>query len=501
MGLLDQFVTFDHGYGMPSPAGSGFDPTMAGIGLLGLAGTFGRPKYSTNIADVTGPDNTGFNNALQMGMLSNQYRRTNLLAQQQAQEAQLRKLQIEKAARDAETQKELQAAVGGYYAANPAQMTMTNAAGLPTLPDAPNAVPAPVPGTGATAEGLMKYQPFQAAAIKANPLGAAQMFMKDTSPLITKEGDFARNRETGQLLWQNPKGPQTNLGKLQAELDAMPADDPRRRTWQSMIQKESERDPWVIGQVQTPNGPAMVAVPRPSVPGVPGGIQMSGPGNPTTGTGLASAPGVKVLAQGQTPTFTDAQLEKFRAADQARTQFKTATIEFENALKEGGGTGLNTWINNPTDPKAIRINTAYNNMLSLLRGESLYNTGVLQQGELTWLNSIMLNPQSLRGALASPDSFFAQMKDMRKLADNNYEALRSSFANSAQTVRGMREGVVPPAEKKSEPINRAAQTVPNTALPPPEKNPAAIKIFDDLKKARITRAQADSAMRALGYTD
>lgn len=424
-------------------------------GLLGLAGLSSMfenqgPRYTTNLAEATTPRQNTFMQSLPAQMIAIQ--REQRQRQRDEMMNRLYGTQIKKAEREDANQAELSGAARDYFSRTSPQMTTTNQQGVPTLPDAPDGMRTAVPGTGPTSAGLLQDPRFRSALYATNPIAAAQLEQKDDAPIKIGQGETLLDKNTRQPIYTAPqKGPEpTNLAKLQAELDAMPQTDPRRSVWQNMIKKESERDPYVISTVQTPQGPMPFAAPRPGTGAAPlpanvgqggGQAQPNGPVNPYAGQ---LPPGSRPLAVPQQPAFTDAQLEKFRQADQSRTQFKSATEAFEKALQEGGGTGFNTWVNNPNDPKAVRINTAYNNMLALLRGESLYNTGVLQAGELGWLNSIFLNPQSLRGAIADPQAFATQMAEMRKLADSNYEAMRGSFANQAQNIKAMRGGDVPP---------------------------------------------------------
>lgn len=70
-----------------------------GLGLLG--NMFRPPRYSTNIAEATAPDNSGFNNMMQMGLLARQARRDKLLEaqalrQQRKDDAELAELERKK---------------------------------------------------------------------------------------------------------------------------------------------------------------------------------------------------------------------------------------------------------------------------------------------------------------------------------------------------------------------------------------------------------------------
>lgn len=112
----------------------GFDPTAASAGLGLLANMFQRPKYSTNIADVTGPDNTGFQNTIQAGLLMQRARQQKLAEAQAKQQMEMHQAQLEDMRRKQAAQDTLQGAITNAQTGGPASYQVN---GLPALPDAP----------------------------------------------------------------------------------------------------------------------------------------------------------------------------------------------------------------------------------------------------------------------------------------------------------------------------------------------------------------------------
>ena len=74
--------------------------------------------------------------------------------------------------------------------------------------------------------------------VKSKLTPKERKYEKVGNQLVDVSGEAPQVAFTGQS-----EAPQTNLAKLQSELDAMPANDPRRTTWQNMIKKETSFSP------------------------------------------------------------------------------------------------------------------------------------------------------------------------------------------------------------------------------------------------------------------
>lgn len=383
------------------------------MGLLGLAGLGSLfenrgPRYTTNIAEATTPRENPFMAQIpgQMALIARQEqerRRNDLLTQMQQEQL-------------AEKQRQ-QAARAGFVAS------------LPSNTD---------PSTRALAE----IDPGKA---------YEYVFGAKTPKRYVVDGNLVD--ESGKPVFTaQPKAPApTNLAKLQAELDAMPKDDPRRGTWQSMIRKESERDPYVIGQINTPNGPAMVAAPRPGTSAAGPAMQTGGVGNPQLGPGVTTAPGTRILAQGPSAQAVG----KVQDLEAGAKDFRAASENFKQAMADRNA--LSAWMRNPSDPTATRVNTSYMNMVGQLR--VLYNTGVLQPGEWPMLEKALQDPSSARGVFASDPAVAAQLDELNKMMDQRVVNARSTYYNEKPTA--------PPSEVATKTASEAdiAATMKATLLP------------------------------------
>lgn len=147
----------------------------------------------------------------------------------------------------------------------------------------------------------------------------------------------------------------------------------------------------------------------------PGGDVVGAPDSPNP---LAQPPQIERDAAGNTrvvqaPQTTPQAREAARKMETEVGRVNDAIDGFLAALEADGGTGVAAYINNPQSPSAVRINTAYNNLVTALRSEAFLNTGVLQPAEMSMISRNFLDPQSLRGLLASRDSYRAQMAELR----------------------------------------------------------------------------------------
>lgn len=165
----------------------------------------------------------------------------------------------------------------------------------------------------------------------------------------------------------------------------------------------------------------------------PAALAMPAPGGapaPAAGSPQADAP------QQVAPGVTQQQVAPARITPQAREAVRKMEVEtrrvtdamdqYERVLAETGGPGFNTLINNPRDPQAQRLLGAYNNLVTALRSEAFLNTGVLQPAEMGMIERMLLAPDSLRGAAASPEAIRARLGEIRTFLDGGVNRVRDS---------------------------------------------------------------------------
>lgn len=138
------------------------------------------------------------------------------------------------------------------------------------------------------------------------------------------------------------------------------------------------------------------------------------------------------------------------AQDRERwSKIEGETGKVEDAIKgfrsafSDAGTGINAFINNPRDPKATKLNAAYSNLMTAMRGEAFLNTGVLQPGEIRIIDKLLLNPQSIRGLLASKEGMGALLDEIEGFVKSGRDRQRrvilgEGYAGPASPPAGFR---------------------------------------------------------------
>lgn len=133
-------------------------------------------------------------------------------------------------------------------------------------------------------------------------------------------------------------------------------------------------------------------------------------------------------AFGMTPVITDDPTQT-KTAIQARSTLKDFDKLFEQLQKliaiptneeklKFATTGLKT----PAISKSI---TAYNAMVSILRNKEILNTGVLQTGELKWLNTFLTDPATIKGMLSGDESTLDGFRSFRTLIESKAQLDKS----------------------------------------------------------------------------
>lgn len=200
-------------------------------------------------------------------------------------------------------------------------------------------------------------------------------------------------------------------------------------------------------------------------------------GQPVSANPLAQPPRIETDPAGNSrvvqPAQTTAQArEAARRMEVEVGRVNDAAQNFIKALDDAGGTGIAAFLNNPQSPSAVRINTAYNNLVTALRSEAFLNTGVLQPGEVAMISRNFLDPQSLRGLLASRDAYRAQMAELQRFitAGLNRARAAADLPSSGGEARGQGGG-------DTVPLSGGVQADP--PAPAPRRAPPTIGTVQD----------------------
>lgn len=158
---------------------------------------------------------------------------------------------------------------------------------------------------------------------------------------------------------------------------------------------------------------APVAQPSPAVP-IPGSGGMT-----------AEPPPVSTLPRAQEGAIraTPQAVEAVRKGEIEAARVADAVENYRTVLKEVSP-GFRTWINDPTSPQAQKINAAFERLKMTMRGEMMFNTGVLQPGENVMLEQALLSPMAWRGAVAPFESHNTRLQQIEKQILDSYNSSR-----------------------------------------------------------------------------
>lgn len=189
------------------------------------------------------------------------------------------------------------------------------------------------------------------------------------------------------------------------------------------------------------------APPQPNTP--PGSPQPAQPQSGNPANPMQQPPVTETTSTGsvrtmQAPQTTAQGVDDYRKSEVEAGKVRDAINGFKEALQDAGGTGFNTLLNNPMDPKTVRLMTAYRNMTTAMRGESFLNTGVLQPHELKLMDDMLLNPSSVRGAMATMKSYQAMFDELNGFINKGLDRKRAA-ANIPARPSGQSEApAIPP---------------------------------------------------------
>jgi hypothetical protein len=160
--------------------------------------------------------------------------------------------------------------------------------------------------------------------------------------------------------------------------------------------------------------------------------------------------------------------DKLRAFDTSARDVYVAADRFMSEFEAQGGGNVSAYLNNPRDPRAQALLTAYNNMIMSLRGEGFANTGVLQPAEIAMLRNDFLSPQSIRGALASPEAMKAKIEGVKRYIEDRR-------ANAYKVAGLPYEPIAPAAGPAPAPGSSVTVPMPQPGGPPTQGQPKRLR--------------------------
>lgn len=230
MGLLDNF-----------DQGDSLQLGLLGLGGLGNVLASRQRRYSTNIADVSGPNTAA----------------TDWLPRAGLQLAQMR--------RDAEQRK---------------RSDMLNQLTQSQLEEQKRRSTARIGLTSVLSDGIPQTDPrFRSAVAEYSPETALSMMNKDESPLVGKPGDVFLDRHTYAQKFAVPSKPEYKERDFPISADKIQKQYSMDggQTWQSQGSSYDRRDPYLVFDQQATDGTTRrMAVPRPGGGAAPGSDAASG---------------------------------------------------------------------------------------------------------------------------------------------------------------------------------------------------------------------------------
>ncbi|MCC2649877.1 MAG: hypothetical protein K0R61_62 [Microvirga sp.] len=151
-------------------------------------------------------------------------------------------------------------------------------------------------------------------------------------------------------------------------------------------------------------------------------------GPPAAAPSAASPPTGPSGAVQLTPAKKDPAFKKLETEIRA---VESAVNNFQKVIAEAGGGSWRAFVNDPTSPDAQKVLGAFNAMKTALRSEAFINTGVLQPAEMTMIDDMLLSPQSIRGAMATPEAYGAMLGQVLTYVRNKHDAAAAAYGQSA----------------------------------------------------------------------
>jgi hypothetical protein len=203
-----------------------------------------------------------------------------------------------------------------------------------------------------------------------------------------------------------------------------------------------------------PSFPAPTYQGRPNVAGAPQTI-------PVPGTEKGGGPSA-------------AERLALKKAESEVAQVMTALSDYRAALKATGGPGVTSAAGVPTKD-ATRLNTAWNNLALLLKGDTLYQLGVLNGHDLEIIRRTLLDPSTWTAVGANtldPTTLTSQLDQIERVVKTGIAEKRRQLS-SGGAARAAEEPAPLPEEPKPEPP------------PPPAAVPSRADIEAEMKRRGI----------------
>lgn len=140
------------------------------------------------------------------------------------------------------------------------------------------------------------------------------------------------------------------------------------------------------------------------------------------GTGSATEiPGTQ-----KAPGQTAADKQKLQAAEVEFAKISSAIQSYREVIKR---TGAHTWSGATPFPSAAaaEMNTAYNNVALLAKGEELYKLGVLNGPDLEIIRRILADPGTVKGVMTPPLQLTNQIDQVEKILNRAMAEARKQY--------------------------------------------------------------------------
>lgn len=196
-------------------------------------------------------------------------------------------------------------------------------------------------------------------------------------------------------------------------------------------------------QVSDPNNPEILVTKeiKPQLPPnirvptyvPPGGAGASPPADPNAvpppppASAVAGAPvATEVPGTSKAPGQTAQDKQKLQSAEVNYAKITEAIQQYRDVIKR---TGAHTWsaLTPLPSEKATEMNTAYNNLALLAKGEELYNLGVLNGPDLEIIRRTLADPSTFKGAGSSVKELTGQIDKVEQILTKAMAAARKQY--------------------------------------------------------------------------
>jgi hypothetical protein len=151
------------------------------------------------------------------------------------------------------------------------------------------------------------------------------------------------------------------------------------------------------------------------------------PPAPAPAPAVAGAPAATEIpetARGPGQTAQDKQ--RLQAAEVNYAKITEAVRQYRDVIKRTGASTYSAVTPFPTEA-ATEMNTAYNNVALLAKGEELYNLGVLNGPDLEIIRRTLADPSTIKGTLMSQKELTGQIDKVMGILDKAMESARKQY--------------------------------------------------------------------------